>query len=229
MGCQKCTLPNRMATMSWNTRGLSRSYPFHTAPERGVFSREVRGSWLIKIQNEIGCHLSNRRLKGEVFLLSIQNMEESGWLQQQQVVFQSKSICLLQNGEIVLVGRKLSFLRSFSEPAVALNEVQGKLGNSSSHIWCAVNAGCHQPWSSLSSPGRFSLLLLLNVDAECKEHDRTVRSTSTHVSFTGGGQSALWRMRTWKKRSNSGVNLLGSEKGYGTSWVSHIRWCEGLL
>lgn len=100
-----------------------------------------------------------------------------------------------------MVGRKLSFLRSLSEPAVALKEVQGKLGNSSSHIRCAVNAGCHQSWSSLSSPGRFSLPLLLNMDAECKEHDRAVRNPSTNVSLTGGGESALWRMWTWKKDS----------------------------
>lgn len=69
-----------------------------------------------------------------MFLVSIQNTEESRWLQQPQVVFQSKSIFLLQNGEVFLVGGKLSFLRSLSEPTVASNEVQGKLGNRSSHI-----------------------------------------------------------------------------------------------
>lgn len=193
--------------------------PFHTAPERSV-SLEVRGSSLIKIWNEIGCHLSTRRWKMEVFLLSIQNMRESGWLQQEQVVFQSDSICLLWNGEIFLVGRKLSFLRSFSEPAVALNEVQGKLGNSSSHIWCAVNAGCHQPWSSLSSPGRFSLLLLPSMDDECKDHDRTVSNTPTNVSFTVGGSKVPHRGCGLGKISWScrGVNLLGSKREYGNYW-----------
>lgn len=193
--------------MSWNPKGLSRSYPFHTAPERGVFYLEFRGSWLIRIWNEIGGHLSNRRWKEEVFLVSIQNTEESRWLQQPQVVFQSKSIFFLQNGEVFLGGGKLRFLRSLSEPAVALNEVQGKLGNRCSHIWCAINAGCHQPWSSLSSPTRFSLMLLLSVDASQVEGK---------VPYGGFGLGRKNLKLQW-------CELVRVRKRIWESWVNHIR------
>lgn len=207
MLCQQCPLSDSMAAVSQNTQGFWEVTLSYCTREKCLQSR---GHSFIKIWNKIGCHLSSRRWKMELFLLSIQNMKESGWVQQQQVVFRSDSICLLWNGEIFLrVGRKLSFLRSFSEPAVALNEVQGKLGNSSSHIWCAVNAGCHQPWSSLSSPGRFSLLLLPSMD------DRTVSNLPANVSFTAGEQSALQRVWTWKNIMKlSGVNLLRSERKY---------------
>lgn len=74
-------------------------------------------------------------------------------------------------------------------------------------------------WSSLSSPGRFSLLLLPSMD------DRTM----SNIAYSWGAKCPREGVDLEKDHEvAAGVNLLGSKR-IRELLVNHMRQCEGLL